>query len=70
MPIRGGNSPELEDKMSIEDIRFPWEYTDEEIAEISEEIGERGRCIDYQQDAYCDVHIFEDGHEERLYICD
>ena len=53
-----------------EDIRFPWEYTDEEIAEMPEEIGEHGRCIDYRQDAYCDIHIFEDGHEERIYICD
>lgn len=56
--------------MRIEDIRFPWEYTDEEIAEMPETVGEHGRCVDYRQDAYCDVHIFEDGYEERLYICD
>ena len=56
--------------MRIEDIRFPWEYTDEEITAMSEAIGEHGRCIDYRQDAYCDIHIFEDGHEERLYIFD
>lgn len=59
-----------ENGMSIDEIRFPWEYTDEELAEMPEIIGEHGRCIDYRQDAYCDVHVFEDGYEERLYICD
>lgn len=55
--------------MSIEDIKFPWEYTEEELAAMPEN-GEHGRCIGYRQEAYHDVHVFEDGHEERLYICD
>lgn len=56
--------------MSINEIKFPWEYTEEEIKSISEVIGEHGKCVEYRQDAYHDVHIFEDGHEERLYIGD
>lgn len=56
--------------MSIENIKFPWEYTDEEMAEMPEVVGEHGRCIDYLQDAYCDIYVFEDGYEERIYICD
>jgi hypothetical protein len=54
----------------IEDIKFPWEYTAEELKAMPESISEHGRCIDYRQEAYCDVHVFEDGHEERIYICD
>ena len=56
--------------MKIEDIKFPWEYTEEELKAIPESISEHGRCIDYRHEAYCDVHVFEDGHEERIYICD
>ena len=56
--------------MRIEDIRFPWEYTNDEIAAMPDVVGEHGRCIDYRQDAYFDVHVFEDGYEERIYICD
>ena len=59
-----------EDMMRIEDIKFPWEYTAEELKAIPESISEHGRCIDYRHEAYCDVHVFEDGHEERIYICD
>lgn len=56
--------------MSIDDIKFPWEYTEEELSKMPGVVGEHGRCIDYRQEAYCDVHVFEDGYEERLYICD
>lgn len=56
--------------MSIDDIKFPWEYSDEELAEMSEVGGEHGRCIGYRQDAYHDVHIFEDDYEEKMYIGD
>ena len=54
----------------MDSIKFPWEYTEKELAEMPEPIGEHGRCIDYRQEAYHDVHVFEDGHEERLYIGD
>ena len=54
--------------MNIDDIKMPWEYTDEELAAMPETTGEHGRCIGYRQEAYHDVHIFEDGYEERLYI--
>lgn len=56
--------------MRIEEIKFPWEYTEEELANMSDAIGEHGRCIDYRQEAFYDVHVFEDGHEEKVYICD
>lgn len=56
--------------MDIMDIKFPWEYTDEETESLPETIGEHGKCIGYRFEAYCDVHVFEDGYEERLYICD
>ena len=51
-------------------IRFPWDYEDDELTGMHEVIGEHGRCIDYRQEAYHDVHVFEDEYEERLYICD
>lgn len=56
--------------MSIDEIKFPWEYTDDELATMPETVGEHGRCIDYRQEAYFDILVFEDGHEERIYICD
>jgi hypothetical protein len=56
--------------MMIEEIKFPWEYTDEELAAMPEVIGEHGRCIDIRLDAYNDVYVFEDGYEERFYIGD
>lgn len=56
--------------MRIEDIKMPWEYTDEEMSAMPMVNGEHGKCIGYRQDAYHDVHIYEDGYEERLYIGD
>ena len=56
--------------MSIDDIKMPWEYTDEDLAAMPETTGEHGRCIGYRQEAYHDVHVFEDGYEERFYIGD
>ena len=56
--------------MSIDDIKMPWEYTDDELAAMPEITGEHGRCIGYRQEAYHDIHVFEDGHEEWLYIGD
>ena len=47
--------------------------TEEKQAAILELIpgdSEHGKCIGYRQEAYHDVHTFEDGHEERLYIGD
>lgn len=54
----------------MSEIKFPWEYTDEELASMPEVTGEHGRCVEYRQEAYHDVHVFEDGYEERLYIGD
>ena len=31
---------------------------------------EHGKCIGYRQEAYHDVHIYEDGYEDRTYIGD
>lgn len=31
---------------------------------------EHGKVIDFKMEAYHDVIIYEDGHEERFYICD
>lgn len=56
--------------MSINEIKFPWEYTEEELKAMPEVVGEHGKCIDYRQEAYHDVHVFEDGYEERFYIGD
>ena len=56
--------------MNISEIKFPWEYTSEELAAMPQATGKHGKCIDYRQEAYHDVHVYEDGHEERIYICD
>ena len=56
--------------MSIEDIKMPWQYSEEELSEMTDCVGEHGRCIEYRQEAYHDVHVFEDGYEERTYIGD
>ena len=61
---------EGETEMNINEIKFPWEYTEEELESMPEVVGEHGKCVDYRQEAYHDVHVFEDGHEERLYIGD
>ena len=56
--------------MSIDEIKFPWEYTQDELDSMPVNIGEHGKCIDYRQESFYDVHVFEDGYEERLYIGD
>ena len=56
--------------MDVSEIKFPWEYTDEELAAMPVPVGEHGRCIDYRQEPYHDVHVFEDGYEDWLYIGD
>lgn len=67
---RDSTFPALEEKMRIEDIKFPWEYTDEELEAMPEHIGEHGRCIEYRFEPYHDVKVYEDGYEERYYIGD
>lgn len=54
----------------MEEFKFPWEYTDEEIEAMPELQGEHGKLIEYRQEAYHDVQVFEDGHIERIYIGD
>lgn len=50
-------------------IKFWWEMTEEEIAALPEpQAGEHGKCVDYRFEAYHDVHVYEDGYEEWLYI--
>ena len=49
------------------------ELTEEQQEKILAEFpgkSEHGRCIDYRQEAYHDVNVFEDGYEERFYIGD
>ena len=55
--------------MNISEIKFPWEYTDEELSTIPDVIGPHGRCVGYRQEAYHDVYVYDDGYEEWVYIC-
>lgn len=53
---------------------YVWiDLTEEQQKRILAEIptvDEHGKCVDYRQEAFHDVHVFEDGHEERTYIGD
>lgn len=54
----------------MKDIVFLWDMTDDETDEFFGEpkISDHGKCIGYRQELFHDVHIYEDGYEERMYI--
>lgn len=56
------------------DRAYVWlDLTEEQQEMILAEIptaNEHGKCVEYRQNAFHDVHVFEDGHEERYYIGD
>ncbi len=60
--------------MNVADVKLPWEYTDEEIEKERKNIdwskSPHGKPIGTRFDAYHDVTVYEDGHEEQFYIGD
>lgn len=38
------------------------------LKENTTESKEHGKVVEYRQEAYCDVKVYEDGYEERFYI--
>lgn len=52
------------------DIDLLMDIDEEDWDVFQEATSEHGKCIGYRQEAFHDVHTYEDGYEERTYIGD
>lgn len=49
---------------------FDMDSDEREWPSEKEFVGSHGKIVKVQQVAFCDIMIYEDGHEERFYIGD